>query len=283
MEKVLFVVRSLKEKLVTNLESLLLHGNEDFREQILKREEKRIKSQNKAHMARKGNPISVVILIFVFFFLTAIFYGLCLEFPPLLDKLQSILLKRAVRCLFLRLLGWGWKGAALFNLFTHSIEGVFSGNLTFYVGCDGASSSKRPSMDLNFPPADETEQERTEEPPQEEQVLRREMEEHILRRLRATAPPGTTPEQLLAQARETASLKRKIIDRMPEVDPDNSEFWRTHRFGLITDSLLTNRQNEYAPKHLLKMLDEVNQENSEIYKKMKRIRQNFQTKGTYRC
>jgi len=41
------------------LESLLLHGNEDFREQILKREEKRIKSQNKAHMARKGNPISV--------------------------------------------------------------------------------------------------------------------------------------------------------------------------------------------------------------------------------
>ena len=59
MEKVLFVVRSLKEKLVINLESLLLHGNEDFREQILKREEKRRISQNKAHMARKGNPISV--------------------------------------------------------------------------------------------------------------------------------------------------------------------------------------------------------------------------------
>ena len=39
MEKLLFVVRSLKERLVINLESLLLHGNEDFREQILDREE----------------------------------------------------------------------------------------------------------------------------------------------------------------------------------------------------------------------------------------------------
>ena len=40
MEKLLFVVRSLKERLVINLESLLLHGNEDLREQILDREER---------------------------------------------------------------------------------------------------------------------------------------------------------------------------------------------------------------------------------------------------
>jgi len=48
-------------RVVINLESLLLHGNEDFREQILNREEKRRKMGNKskAHMARKGNPISV--------------------------------------------------------------------------------------------------------------------------------------------------------------------------------------------------------------------------------
>lgn len=39
MEKLLFVVRSLKERLVINLASLLLHGNEDLREQILNREE----------------------------------------------------------------------------------------------------------------------------------------------------------------------------------------------------------------------------------------------------
>lgn len=47
MEKLLFVVRSLKERLVINLESLLLHGNEDFREQILDREEKGEKVKSK--------------------------------------------------------------------------------------------------------------------------------------------------------------------------------------------------------------------------------------------
>lgn len=40
MEKLLFVVRSLKERLVINLESLLLHGDEDLREQIKEREER---------------------------------------------------------------------------------------------------------------------------------------------------------------------------------------------------------------------------------------------------
>ncbi|KAF1856926.1 hypothetical protein Lal_00002165 [Lupinus albus] len=40
-----FLPLSLKERLVNNFESLLLHGNEDFREQILNREEKRGKSQ----------------------------------------------------------------------------------------------------------------------------------------------------------------------------------------------------------------------------------------------
>ena len=38
MEKLLFVVRSLKERLVINLESLLLHGDEDLREQIKEKE-----------------------------------------------------------------------------------------------------------------------------------------------------------------------------------------------------------------------------------------------------
>ncbi len=47
MEKLLFVVRSLKERLVINLESLLLHGNEDFRELILDREEKGGKRKSK--------------------------------------------------------------------------------------------------------------------------------------------------------------------------------------------------------------------------------------------
>ena len=45
MEKLSFVVRSLKERFVINLESLLLHGNKDFRELILNREEKRGKKK----------------------------------------------------------------------------------------------------------------------------------------------------------------------------------------------------------------------------------------------
>jgi len=39
MEKLLFVVRSLKERLVINLESLLLHGDEDLIEEIEERAE----------------------------------------------------------------------------------------------------------------------------------------------------------------------------------------------------------------------------------------------------
>lgn len=57
MEKLLFVVRSLKEGLVINLESLLLHG---LREAIKESRGRRgKKSSNKRHMPRKGNPVSV--------------------------------------------------------------------------------------------------------------------------------------------------------------------------------------------------------------------------------
>lgn len=57
MEKLLFVVRSLKEGLVINLESLLLHG---LREAIKEKRGRRgKKSSNKRHMPRKGNPVSV--------------------------------------------------------------------------------------------------------------------------------------------------------------------------------------------------------------------------------
>lgn len=141
MEKVLFVVRSLKEKWVINLESLLLHGNEDVREQILKREEKRKKSKNKAHMARRGNPISVrqqmvwgkialLLLSFVFF------TGLCLVLGfQLLEKLQSMLLGRAIRCLLTKLF------VPLF------ICGILSSVVTFMLdpaGWEDASSSQAP-------------------------------------------------------------------------------------------------------------------------------------------
>ena len=52
MEKLLFVVRSLKERLVINLESLLLHGDEDLIEQIEERA-KRGSSKDKATYGTK--------------------------------------------------------------------------------------------------------------------------------------------------------------------------------------------------------------------------------------
>lgn len=61
MEKLLFVVRSLKERLVINLESLLLHGDENLREPIkaLRGEEGGKSKVIRRHMPRKGNPVSV--------------------------------------------------------------------------------------------------------------------------------------------------------------------------------------------------------------------------------
>ena len=148
-----------------------------------------------------------------------------------------------------------------------------------------ASSSGRPTMDLNLPPADEPEPASTSDQPQEEVELRRQMEEHIFRRLKAKSPPYTNPDLLLAnQARETAQLKRQMVDRMPELDPDHSPFWREQRYRIITDSILTNReQADYAPHHLRQMLMELSNPNSPTFKRMLKIRKNFQEKGTFRC
>jgi hypothetical protein len=53
MEKLLFVVRSLKERLVINLESLLRHGNEGLREQIWNREERGGQKKSNAQYGTK--------------------------------------------------------------------------------------------------------------------------------------------------------------------------------------------------------------------------------------
>jgi hypothetical protein len=47
MEKIMFVVRSLKERLVINLGSLLLHGDEDPIEQIEERAKRGKTKSNK--------------------------------------------------------------------------------------------------------------------------------------------------------------------------------------------------------------------------------------------
>lgn len=130
-----------------------------------------------------------------------------------------------------------------------------------------ASSSGRPTIDLNLPPADEPEPASTSDQPQEEVELRRQMEEHILRRLIAKSPPYTNPDLLVNQAGETAQLKRQMVDRMPELDPDHSPFWREQRYRIITDSILTNReQADYAPHRLRQMLGELSNPDSPTFK-----------------
>lgn len=157
---------------------------------ILIRPRRTVESKG-ANMSNKSLRMShFLVLISIVLFLLAVSFWLLRLFDVnfyIIWILMRTIFRKCLRFLFSRL-GWGWKGAALFHLVTHCVEWVFSfmeGNLTLYVGSDGASSSKRPSIDLNFPPADETEPETTSEPPQEELVLRREMEEHILRRLTA--------------------------------------------------------------------------------------------------
>lgn len=151
-------------------------------------------------------------------------------------------------------------------------------------GASGGSSG-RPPLDLNLPPADEPEPASTSSLPQQEVELHPQIEEHIRARLIASSPPGTNPDLLFNQARETAQLKSQIVDRMPALDPDHSDFWREHRYGLITDSLLTNRQSEYAPKQLRKMVEELAQggaHTSSTFKKMCVIRDKFSQLGTFK-
>nr|YP_010035135.1 ATP synthase F0 subunit 1 [Euonymus alatus]QOX10158.1 ATP synthase F0 subunit 1 [Euonymus alatus] len=167
-----------------------------------------------------------------------------------------------------------------------------------YVGGGEISCSSRP--DLNFPPADEPsfdlnlppsdEPSSTSEPPQEEQVLpqeevelRRQIEEHLLRRKIAKSPAGTNPNLLLIEARETAQLKRQMVDRMAELDTGHADFWQKQRYGLITESILTNReQADYPPHRLRQMLAELSNPDSPTCKKLIKIRKKVLEKGTFK-
>lgn len=138
-------------------------------------------------------------------------------------------------------------------------------------------------FDLNLPPAVEPEPASTSDLPQQEVELHPRMEEHIWARLIANSPPGTNPDLLFNQARETAQLKRQIVDRMPELDPDHSDFWVKHRDAIIFDSILTNRQTDYSPHSLSKMVVELTQGEahaSHAFQKMCGIRDKFFQVGT---
>lgn len=254
------------------------------------RTEMSIVSQSKmykgANMSNKGLRmsnylvrISIVALLLLFFYLAFLLIGI--DFDPVLRKLNSMLLGKGIHFLFSRL---GWFGLLVAGLVALHLGESGSWSYMFPGASGPASSSGRPTIDLNLPPADEPEPASTSDQPQEEVELRRQMEEHILRRLIAKSPPSTNPYLLANQARETAQLKRQMVDRMPELDPDHSPFWREQRYRIITDSILTNReQADYAPHRLRQMLRELSNPDSPAFKRMLKIRKNFQEKGTFRC
>ena len=140
-------------------------------------------------MARKGNPILVRISHFFsesrqlcFFFLlllTLSDYVLGLELQPIfVNKIQSMLLGRAIRFLFYRFVGWDVPLILLL--------GLLSGQewYTLYMedpagGEGGAGSSRRP-VDLNLPPGSGDElSDLVAELDQVEQEIRRLSEERI--------------------------------------------------------------------------------------------------------
>ncbi|OMP10990.1 hypothetical protein COLO4_04100 [Corchorus olitorius] len=119
------------------------------------------------------------------------------------------------------------------------------------VGGGGASSSERPSFDLNLPPADEPE-------PAVEQgpIPLSQAEEKILFRLTQPAEPRNMG-QLYVEARKIAQNKGELVDLMVELDRDAPDFWRHHRDDIISDSILTNRKTEYGSKVLSDMVAEL--------------------------
>lgn len=126
---------------------------------ILIRPRRTVESKG-ANMSNKSLRMSnFLVKISIVLFLLAVSFWLLRLFDVnfyMIWILMRTILRKCLHFLFSRL-GWGWKGAALFHLVTHCVEWIFSfmeGNLTLYVGSDGASSSKRPPFDLNLPPSE---------------------------------------------------------------------------------------------------------------------------------
>lgn len=233
--------------------------------------------------------ISIVLLFFLLVYLAFLLIGIDLH--PLFIKVKSMLLAKGIHFLLSRLGSFGLLLAGLLLL----EDSGFSCNMMALSGAGGASSSSgRPPLDLNLPPAlldlnlppaDEPEPASTSDLPQQEVERHRQIEEHIRTRLIANSPPGTNPDQLFNQARETAQLKRQIVDRMSELDPDHSDFWVQHRDAIISDSILTNRKTDYSPHKLSKMVEELTQGEahaSHTYKKMCSIKKKFFRLGTFK-
>lgn len=49
---------------------------------------------------------------------------------------------------------------------------------------------------------------------------------------------------------------------MAELDSADAHFWRQHRERIVSESILTSHQNDYAPHTLRQMLGELSQADS---------------------
>jgi hypothetical protein len=131
----------------------------------------------------------------------------------------------------------------------------------------GSFPSERLPFDLNLTPEEE------------------EMDNHILFRLKDKCPRDTDIGRLMDVARETSRLKRALVDKMSELDPEHANFWRGKRYDIVTRSILTTTQNEYSPHHLEKMLSDLVSNDPDIlqkiFQKLERIRTHFEKRGTF--
>jgi hypothetical protein len=232
-------------------------------------------------------------------------FGLLLLLNSLFSKILVAIGTRSLGALFIKM---GFGGSmALFLFFALPLFVFLGGISSCFHMMDPSGSEAGPSRipDLNLSPPQDVEvialdsdeepsssraplsqppePEIHSEPPLEEIVLRRKMEEQILRRLTDKCPEGTHPELLLQEAKKIAFLKREIMDRMPSVDTDRPSFWVAHRYGLITDALLTRTGSDKTRKDLQDLLHGIVNSQPNQVGKMLKIREKFEKYGTYRC
>lgn len=232
----------------------------------------------KPAQSQQSKNVSIFVLFVILIVVMVYYFGLILisiDFLNyLFEKIKSMLLGRSIYFLF-RLLG-------LYSAFlwVSVICTLFSPIEGLSVGGGGASSSERPSFDLNLPPADEPE-------PAVEQgpIPLSQAEEKILFRLTQPAEPRNMG-QLYVEARKIAQNKGELVDLMVELDRDAPDFWRHHRDDIISDSILTNRKTEYGSKVLSDMVAELRGERgckckSDCFTKMTSIKKKFLRLGTF--
>ena len=121
-------------------------------------------------------------------------------------------------------------------------------------GAAGPSSSNpgpRLDVDLNLPPADAPEP----ETPEEEVRLQGRPDGLSYKpEIKGKISSEFESREAVRTSGKTAELKRKIFDRMAELDdPLHASFWVEQRFRLVTEALLTNKEQRIKNLNIFKI------------------------------